>query len=95
MPSTAASSDPRVRCADYSPDGVIVLMAAVGGTLLIEIPDGERVIAVPTSDNGLMRGSSVAAPRVVTDADDNGETRGTADRSLAVAVRREKSTHSA
>lgn len=47
--------DTRVRCIPVTRDRVIQLLAQKGATLLIEVPDGERVVAIPTSDQGLIR----------------------------------------
>jgi type IV secretory pathway VirB9-like protein len=85
--STNAGADPRVRCANATTDKVVLLRAERGAALLIELPDGERVVGVPVSDDMLMRGSRAGSVRVVAEGPGPAEDRPTVDGNLSVAVR--------
>jgi type IV secretion system protein VirB9 len=62
----------------------VLLRARPGASLVIELPDGERVLAVPVSDNTLMtRGRGKGAVRVASEE----EGGATVDGNLSVAVR--------
>ncbi len=82
-PEACPGGDVRVRCVAASQSQVILLRGRPGASLVIEVPDGERVIAVPVSDNTLLtRGRSDASVRLTDD-----EGGATVDGNLAVAVR--------
>lgn len=85
--SARAGADPRVRCANATTDKVVLLRAQRGAALLIELPDGERVVGVPVSDDMLMRGSRAGSVRVVAEGPGPAEERPTVDGNLSVAVR--------
>lgn len=85
--SANAGADPRVRCANATTDKVVLLRAERGAALLIELPDGERVVGVPVSDDMLMRGSRAGSVRVVAEGPGPAEDRPTVDGNLSVAVR--------
>ena len=55
---TATKSDSRVRMIFYKPNEPIELPGAVGATLEIQLEPGEKVLGVPTSDEGLIEGGS-------------------------------------
>lgn len=90
--SRGADADARVRCATATADKVVLLRAERGAALLVELPDGERVVGVPVSDDALMRGGGRGpSVRVAASGDGGGagsaEDRPTADGNLSVAVR--------
>ncbi|NKE48560.1 TrbG/VirB9 family P-type conjugative transfer protein [Roseomonas frigidaquae] len=85
--SARAGADPRVRCANATTDKVVLLRAERGAALLIELPDGERVVGVPVSDDMLMRGGRAGSVRVVAEGPGPAEDRPTVDGNLSVAVR--------
>lgn len=78
-----------VRCIPATTDRVVELRAAKGAALLIEVPDGETVLAVPTSDDKIMRGPQPGATKVVLAVDDGegGQPQQQIDGNLSVAVR--------
>jgi type IV secretion system protein VirB9 len=83
-PRACPGGDARVRCVAASPSQVVLLRARPGASLVIELPDDERVLAVPVSDNTLMtRGRGEGAVRVASEE----EGGGTVDGNLSVAVR--------
>lgn len=83
-PGACPGGDTRVRCVAPSPSQVVLLRTRPGASLVIELPDNERVLAVPVSDNTLMtRGQGEAAVRLPSE-EENGAT---VDGNLSVAVR--------
>lgn len=83
-PGPCPGGDARVRCIAAGPSQVILLRARPGASLVIELPDGERVLAVPVSDNTLMtRGRGEGAVRLASEEDGGA----TVDGNLSVAVR--------
>ena len=86
--SRGPDSDDRVRCAAATADKVVLLRAERGAALLIELPDGERVVGVPVSDDALMRGGGRGASvRLAAEGPGPVEDRPTVDGNLSVAVR--------
>lgn len=86
----AATEDTRVRCIAVTTDRLIYLPAARGQSLLIEVPEGEKVVGVPTSDDRLMRGRSAAVRVALDDGEADGQERADGparDDNLSVAVR--------
>jgi type IV secretion system protein VirB9 len=83
------TEDPAVRCIPATADRVVVLRATRGASLLIEVPDGERVVGVPTSDEQIIRGRQVASVRFAAngEAEVSGGEEPTTDGNLSVAVR--------
>jgi type IV secretion system protein VirB9 len=85
-PPVCPGGDTRVRCVAPGAHQIVLLRARPGASLVIELPAGERVLAVPVSDNTLMRGrAGGSAPEASVRF---GEDEGTSvDGNLAVAVR--------
>jgi type IV secretory pathway VirB9-like protein len=72
-PPCARDEDPRVRCIAAPRYGVVLLNAQRGATLLIEVPDGEKVVAVPASDQGKMQDPNApVGRRMVVPVSDDG-----------------------
>ncbi|NOG73506.1 MULTISPECIES: TrbG/VirB9 family P-type conjugative transfer protein [Roseicella] len=83
-PEPCPGGDPRVRCVSARASQVMLLLARPGASLVIEMPEGEKVLAVPVSDNTLIqRGRGEASTRISTEEDGGA----TVDGNLAVAVR--------
>lgn len=83
-----SSADSRVRCIAARANMVVRLIAYPGAALMVEIPEGEKVVAVPSSDNAIMRGPGTRSVRLaVDDGEETGDDRPTTDGNLSVAVR--------
>jgi type IV secretion system protein VirB9 len=80
-PRPCPGGDGRMRCVAPSPNQVVLLRSHPGASLVIEVPEGEKVLAVPVSDNALMTHGAAKARLV---SDDGGAT---VDGNLSVAVR--------
>jgi type IV secretion system protein VirB9 len=86
--SAGKNADARVRCIPAQRDMVVRLVAAPGAALIIEVPDGEKVVAVPASDQAIMRAPGTRSVRLaVDDGESTGDDRPTTDGNLSVAVR--------
>ena len=85
-PPVCPGGDSRIRCVAPGANQVVLLRARPGASLVIELPAGERVLAVPVSDNTLMRGrAGGSVPEAsVRFGEDEGAS---VDGNLAVAVR--------
>ena len=68
--STALGADRRVRCIAATAETVVTLKVQRGASVMIEAPDGERVVAVPVSDDAIMRGGGRASVRVASSEED-------------------------
>jgi len=88
-PEPCPGGDARIRCIAAGPTQVILLRARPGASLVIELPDGESVVAVPVSDNALMTNAipkdgkaGVASVRFVSQEDSDT----TVDGNLSISV---------
>ena len=85
-PQPCAASEPRIRCVDYNPNEVVRIPAIVGGSLSIELSEGETIEDASVSDNGLLTGEG-GSPRSIL-AVGGGQPTATADRNLQMSRRK-------
>jgi type IV secretory pathway VirB9-like protein len=86
-PKPCSPADGRVRCIAITRDMIVRLVAAPGASLIVEIPDGERVIGVLASDNALMRGPARSVRLAADDGQDGPEDRPQVEGNLFAAAR--------